>query len=419
MKQLDKEQERAAIALLEALEAVAPAERDAWLDAHAENKLVADRVRSMLAALNRLSLQTGGAQADDLEIGQPPDRIGAYRITGTIGRGGMGTVYLGERDAGDFERVVAIKLIKAGLLSERLVERFGAERQTLAALQHPNIARMYDGGATPQGEPYIVMEYVDGVPILNRCDAACSQDKRLALFADVCAAVAYAHNNLIVHRDITPSNVLVATDDVVKLIDFGIARPAGHVTDDATTRQSLASLTLTPGYAAPERMLGSEATVATDIYSLGKLLDALLDGSRDRELEAIIAKATAGEPDARYSTADALRADITNFRTNLPVTAMRRDRSYLWQKFFARNRIAVIAGAAALGALVIAFAATGWALIRAETARAEAERRFGEVRSLAGFQLFDLYDRLDNVVGNVGARVALAAEAALSCQFVS
>jgi eukaryotic-like serine/threonine-protein kinase len=396
----DTETERRALALFEAALDVPETERAVWIDAATVDDMqVRARVRAMLDADRLASLRTGGA-LDGFDDDEPmPVRVGPYRIVRLIGRGGMGAVYLGERDAGDFERTVAIKLIKAGLLSDRLVERFVAERQTLAGLQHPHIARLYDGGTTEGGAPYIVMEHVDGQPILDWCEGRV-RDARLRLFGDVCAAIAYAHSNLVVHRDITPSNVLVTGDGTAKLIDFGIARPAGYLAEEPTSRRSLASLTLTPGYAAPERLVGGEATIAADIYSLGKLLDALLEGPRDPELEAIVARATAADPADRYATADALRADIDARLRDLPVKAMPPRRRYLADKFVRRHRLGVAASVLAVVALLTALGGTVWALGRARVAQAEAEQRFSEVRQLANFMLFDLYDGLEPVTGN-------------------
>jgi serine/threonine-protein kinase len=249
--------EREALKLFERMLDIEEAERDAWIEAQTENRPeLASRLRAIRRAADNAMLQTGAA-TDALEDEEIPERIGAYRIVARIGRGGMGSVYRGERATGDFVHETAIKIIKPGLLSANLVERFERERQTLARLRHPNIAQLYDGGATENGSPYIVMEYVDGLPLLQWIDEhRASPAERRRLFRDICAAVGVAHQNLIVHRDLTPSNVLVTHDGTVKLIDFGIARPAdalaGAGPATTTGRSSLDSLSLTPGYAAPE-----------------------------------------------------------------------------------------------------------------------------------------------------------------------
>jgi eukaryotic-like serine/threonine-protein kinase len=368
------------------------------------------RVEDMLRADATARLRTGAA-SDEVDEEVPPDRIGAYRITERIGRGGMGSVYRGERMTGDFDHVVAIKIIKPGLLSEALDERFRRERQLLAGLSHPNIAQLHDGGETSAGSPYFVMEYVDGLPLLDWvAEKEPSLRDRQCLFCEICGAVAFAHRNLIVHRDLTPSNVLVTQGGVVKLIDFGIARPPAVEGDGSgTSRPSLASLSLTPGYAAPERMTSSEVTTAADIYSLGKLLEKLIPpGPSDRELKAIVARATAPEPQDRYPTADALGDDVAAWQSGLPVGAVNGGGFYRFRKFVGRHALAVGGAAAALILLVGAFALTALAYRDAEAARSAESERFQQVRSLATYMLFDLNDRLRRVPGNTAARADLA-----------
>lgn len=403
--------ERRALALFQLALDVPEDERSAWIDRHtADDPILSERVHAMLRAERTSSLRTGGA-LDSQEDAPLPERIGLYRIVGLIGRGGMGAVYRGERIAGDFARTAAIKLIKPGLLSDKLVERFQRERQLLAGLEHAGIARLYDGGATDGGAPYIVMEYVDGQPILVWADEArLSRDARLRLFVEVCGAVAYAHRNLIVHRDITPSNVLVTVDGMVKLIDFGIASPVSEPgNSQPASGKSLASLSLTPGYAAPERMISGEATTAGDIYSLGKLLEALIRPTgEDPELDAIVARATATDPDKRYPTADALQTDITARLNNFPVAAAGTRRGYLAHKFVQRHRLGVTATATGLAVLIGALGLTLLANSRAEEARIEAERRFDDTRSIAKAMLFGVYDEVSKVSGATRARETLA-----------
>ncbi|HRO03637.1 MAG TPA: serine/threonine-protein kinase, partial [Terricaulis sp.] len=286
------------------------------------------------AADSSSTLQTGGAMSA-LEAEAIPTRIGAYRIVERVGRGGMGSVYRAERDAGDFERTVAIKVIKPGLYSPELVARFQRERQTLASLSHPHIARLYDGGQTDDGSPYFVMELVDGLPLLQWAEAhAPDREARIALFRDICGAVAFAHSQLIVHRDLTPNNVLVTKDGAVKLIDFGIAKPADQEAPPSGVSPSIGQLSLTPGYAAPERLTSAHVTTAADIYSLGRLLQDLIPpGPADDEWRAIIARAAAEEPHARYPTADALLAEIDAWRGHYPVSAMPDTSQYKLRKF--------------------------------------------------------------------------------------
>ena len=401
--------EREALALFEdALELPSDA-RDAWLaEKTAGRPELAARVAAMISADRLASLRTGMA-ADQLDEEPPPERIGAYRIAERIGRGGMGSIYLGERDSGDFAHRVAIKIIKPGLLSEALIERFRRERQLLAGLTHPNIAQLYDGGETEGGSPYFIMEYVDGLPLLEWAEQhQPSLAERQLLFRDICAAVAFAHRNLVVHRDLTPSNVLVTKDGVAKLIDFGIARPAD---DEGTVREapSIGSLSLTPGYAAPERMTSAAVTTAADIFSLGKLLRKLIPPRPgDRELEAIIGRATADDPLGRYPTADAVGADVAAWAGGFPVAAVGGGKSYAAAKFVRRHRGAVAAATIALLLLVGAFGMTLVANARAEAARNDAERRFEQTRAISKALLFDAYDQVSRVPGSTNARTYLA-----------
>ncbi|HEY6817609.1 MAG TPA: serine/threonine-protein kinase [Croceibacterium sp.] len=403
--------EREALTLLEELLALPEAEREARLAEQAEGRPdLQTRVAAMLEADRANSLRTGMAMDQSGEE-IPPERIGAYRIVERVGRGGMGSVYRGERATGDFAHVAAIKIIKPGLLSEALVERFVRERQLLAGLSHPHIAQLYDGGETEGGSPYFVMEYVDGLPLLQWAeDNALGRTARQKLFGDIVGAVAFAHRNLVVHRDLTPSNVLVTKHGVVKLIDFGIAKPASaEEPEPEPGSASIGSLSLTPGYAAPERMTSSAVTTAADVYSLGKLLEKLLPpGPADRELATIIARATAEDPAARYQTADALGADVAAWRDGFPVAAMPGGPRYVARKFVARHRAPVAIAAAALLLLIGALGITVHAYGRAESARRAEAARFEELRDLARYMLFELNGRLERVAGNTQARATLA-----------
>jgi len=404
--------ERVAIALFEAALDVPDDRREAWLDERTDgNAALRDRVESMLRAHRSAMLRTGAA-ADLLDEEEPPERIASYRIVERIGRGGMGSVYRGERETGDFTHSVAIKIVKPGLLSEALVERFRRERQLLAGLSHPNIAQLHDGGESADGSPYFIMEYVDGLPLLDWIEEhRPTRTERQRLFCDICGAVAFAHRNLIVHRDLTPSNVLVTRDGVVKLIDFGIARPAQDPASQTGDGEhpSIGSLSLTPGYAAPERMTSGAVTTAADIYSLGKVLAKLIPPEPgDRELKAIVARATADDPQSRYPTADALGADVAAWVSGLPVAAMDGGRRYALAKFVARHRVGVAAASIALLLLVGAFAITLLANARAERALAQSENRFQETRAIAKALLFDAYDEVSRAPGSTRAREHLA-----------
>ncbi|UZK67834.1 serine/threonine-protein kinase [Sphingomonas sp. M1-B02] len=401
--------ERAAIALFEEMLAVDPDARESWIEKRSEGRpALRARLIAMRDADRVASLRTGGA-SESLEQEADPERIGAYRIVERIGRGGMGSVYRGERETGDFAHVAAIKVIKPGLMSEALVERFQRERQTLAQLTHPNIAQLYDGGATDAGSPYIVMEYVDGLPLLQFAEERnLSRKARLALFLDICSAVAFAHRNLVVHRDLTPSNVLVTKSGTVKLIDFGIAKPADDQ-EAPVDAVSIGSLSLTPGFAAPERMTSARVSTAADIYSLGMVLQRLVSPKpNDVELRAIIGRATALDPSKRYLTVDALRADIDAWQSKHPVAAMRAGGGYRLAKYVARHRPTAIAVSLILLALISALTVALIANARTERALAEAERRFQQTRGIAKAMLFDAYDEVSKAPGSTAARVMLA-----------
>lgn len=404
----DVELERQALALFERLLDVPEAEKIGWTEIHTEgDPALRRRLEALLKAQPDMELKTGGATDGLTEI-PPPARIGAYRIVELIGHGGMGSVYRGERETGDFAHVAAIKVIKPGLLADVLIERFQRERQTLAALIHPHIARLYDGGETPEGYPYIVMEYVDGLPLLAWAEQhRATVAQRAALFCDVCDAVAFAHGHLVVHRDLTPANVLVTADGAAKLIDFGIARPAEEA--EAIETRAAGDLSLTPGYAAPERMTSARVTTAADIYSLGRLLERLIppaDGDLDQK--AIIARACAERPEDRYPTADALKADVQAWRTNHPVAARRGGPAYLFGKFVRRRPWMLGSATAAVLALAVALGVTIIANVRAEAARAEADARFQQTRAIAKGMLFDAYDEVSRAPGSTKARAVLA-----------
>jgi serine/threonine protein kinase len=268
------------------------AERSAFLDrVCADDEVLRREVESLLASdLTGDSLIEAAVRqsaerlpADSREnyelIGK---RIGPYSITRLIGKGGMGAVYRAIRED-DFRMEVAIKVLKHGTVTEAALSRFRAERQILAGLQHPNIARLLDGGATETGLPYFAMEYVDGTPLLEYATPL-SIRQRVELFRAVCSAVQYAHQKRIVHRDIKPSNILVTRDGIPKLLDFGIAKlldPAGG----STAITSAGARVMTPDYASPEQVRGEPVTTASDVYSLGAVLYELLTGQRARHVK--------------------------------------------------------------------------------------------------------------------------------------
>ena len=354
------------------------------------------------------AIRTGGAgDALPADESTPPDMPG-YRIQRLLGRGGMGAVWLAERTARDFEHKVAIKVIKPGVMLDTMVERFRRERQILAQLNHPHIAILHDGGETAQGQPFIVMEYIDGVTLRDWLTGPdVTLERKLALFLQIADAVEFAHQNLIIHRDLTPGNVLVKEDDQAKLIDFGIASLQVEE-GDGTGGSRFSGLSLTPGFAAPERKQGLASNTLTDIYSLGRILNLMTGTAGEPELKAIAAKASADDPEERYAGVGELIEDIERYRSGEPVTAFSDARGYRLRKFVAREKVLVGVVSAALVGLLIAFGATIWSYSEAERSRMAAEQRFSDLRKLARYQLFDLYDELDNVVGNTAARAALA-----------
>ncbi len=359
------------------------------------------------------TIKTGGALNDILEeTDDTPSRIGNYKITKMIGRGGMGAVYLGERDVGDFAHRAAIKVVYGASGNERLSQRLRRERQTLADLQHPNIARLYDGGELQDGVPYFVMDYVEGVP-LNKYlkDRAPSFEERLRLFFEIAEAVSFAHQNLIIHHDLSPSNAIVGVDGRVRLIDFGISQKIGIEEDGART-------TMTKTYAAPERQDGQAATTLSDIYSLGVILDEMTDGvsmARESDLRAIIAKARNKAPEERYRTVDDLATDLRRFESCEPVGAVPRNIGYVAKRLFGRHPfssaaacVAVVAVATAGLMLTLLYSQAEAARRDAERAREVAEARFADARTLNNKLLFDVYDQIAEIPGTLAARRNLA-----------
>lgn len=398
------ERDRRALALFEAIAAIDKAEREGWIARETAGDVALEkRLRALITADEDISLRTGGAWNDARQDDDAlPERIAAYRITDRIGQGGMGSVYRGQRDTGDFHHVVAIKVIKPGLLSDALNERFRRERQTLAQLSHPNIAQLFDGGELPDGSPYFIMEHVAGRSLRQWVEEVRpGTPERLAMFDTICRAVAFAHRSLIVHRDITPSNILVTDDGVVKLIDFGISKaPDSRDAAQTTSGVSLGGLSLTPGYAAPERMVSANVSTTADIYSLGRLLGWMF-AQGDAELRAIIGRATSTDPNDRYPTVETLAADVSAWASGRPVSAMAGGKSYRVRKFVARNRYAI-------GAVALALALLVGALFYALIARADAEARFEQTRGIAKALLFDVFDEVSKTPGSTRARHQLA-----------
>jgi len=393
-------------------------------------------------------------------------RIGVYKIVAEIGHGGMGEVYRAARVDGQFDQEVAIKLVRVGMSSSFVVQRFVQERQILASLNHPCIARLLDGGSTDDGVPYLAMELIDG----ERVDAYCESRKlsvseRLQLFVEICEAVQYAHQRLIVHRDIKPTNILVTNEGVPKLLDFGIAK----ILDPDPREETTLASPMTPEYASPEQIHGEPITTATDVYSLGVVLYKLLTGrspygSRPRtpievsraiadthpqrpssivmsadppseksqpsdpacsvtssreptrprlrrrlsgDIDNILLKALRKEPELRYGSVQQFADDISRHLNGLPVHAAKGSWSYLARKFVARHRAALVATAAVMLALTAGILATERQARIAGRERARAQKRFDDVRRFSDSLIFDVHDALQAIPGTTSARSLL------------
>ncbi|MCH9647820.1 MAG: serine/threonine-protein kinase [Deltaproteobacteria bacterium] len=372
-------------------------------------------------------------------VARPSDetgrRLGPYRLLRSVGEGGMGAVYLGAREDDQYERLVAVKVVRGGLETPELLERFRRERQILASLKHPYIARLYDGGTSPEGLPYLAMELVEGQPITAFCDHhGLGLEARLELFRKVCSAVQHAHQYLLVHRDLKPANILVEKDGTPKLLDFGIAKPLEGAPLEVGFRTSESgSRLMTLDYASPEQVRGEAIGTASDVYSLGVLLFELLSGTKPHQentaaaleraicdlpvplpsekaasvpsaaqrarrlrgdLDNIVLKALRKEPERRYGTAADLGEDLRRFQTDLPVRARPDTGVYRFQKFVRRNSLAV--GAAVLiGALL-----AGSSIVTQRQAqkisrqRDIAERERGRAEQVSTF-LVDLFENAD------------------------
>ena len=278
--------------------ALPAAEREAFLQKATDDEALRAEVLALLVSLDEdpafleepVSGEALAAFAETLEDPAAGTTIGAYRLIEKIAEGGMGVVYRGERIDGQFEHQVAIKVVHggAGRGQAHLVERFRHERQILASLQHPNIARLFDGGVAPDGRPYLVMELVDGVSIDTYVtNARLDVNSVLRLFLTVCEAVQQAHQQLVVHRDLKPSNILVTAQGHVKLLDFGIAKLLDEGATDATLLTRTGVRPMTPEYASPEQIRGGQVTTASDVYALGVTLYQLLAGRRPYDLKAL------------------------------------------------------------------------------------------------------------------------------------
>ncbi|MBN8727539.1 MAG: serine/threonine protein kinase [Xanthomonadales bacterium] len=389
------------------LAALPPEEREAVLAALTLDAEERALLRRLLAADaeetgDPLAQALAGGAAAQLTALERPRRLGAYRLLRELGAGGMGTVFLAERVDGGFAQRVAIKLLRGFPTAEGL-RRLRRERQILAGLDHPNIARLLDGGETADGQPWLALDHVDGMPLLEHAAAHAPRlVDRLALFDAILDAVAHAHQRLVVHRDLKPANVLVDAAGTVKLLDFGIARLL-EVDGDAGAGET-STRVYSAGYASPEQREGRAITTASDIYSLGVLLGELVaDTSRpapDAELAGILAKATEDDPARRYASAGAFRDDLERYRDGRPVRAARMTRRYRLRKFVGRHRSGVAMALAALLALGLGIWRLDHERDRAVEAEIAASRDAGRARAALAF-LTDAFDAAapDNALG--------------------
>jgi len=446
---LDREQWHRLSALLDTALEMAASERETWLqNLPNDHSSLQEPLRTLLAQRARietgdflkkpdfaaaLRVETKRSQISSTEL-QSGSEVGAYRLLRELGRGGMGSVWLGERIDRKLKRQVALKFPYAGPNQRQLAERLVRERDILASLEHPNIARLYDADVTALGQPFLVLEYVDGIPINDYCDQhRLTIRERLVLFLQVLNAVQYAHTHLVIHRDLKPSNILVTNDGVAQLLDFGIAKliSDGAAPESAVTQ--FGGRALTPDYASPEQINGESITTACDVYSLGVVLYELLTGSRpyklkrdsQASLEAAIAEANVvapsripfaaqvvenrsaniksifralhgdlgtillkslrKSPTERYLTVDALANDIGCYLDHKPVSAQPDSRWYRTRRFLGRHRVAslfsgILVLTLALGAILLAMqtrVATQQAQVaKREAAKAKAVQKF-------------------------------------------
>jgi len=407
--------------LLDSALDLSPAEREVWLDAlDGESAALRPQLRDLLARAG--APETGDLLARGPAFTAPAadtgpafaagQLVGPYRLLGELGRGGMCEVWLAERADGQLKREVALKLPMLGLRRDLLVQRFARERDILGGLVHPHIARLYDAGLAEDGQPYLALEYVAGVPITDYATAhALPPRERVLLLLQVLAAVQHAHAHLVIHRDLKPSNVLVDADGQVKLLDFGIAKllQADQEEAGATELTQLGGRALTPAYAAPEQVAGAPVSTATDVWALGVLAYELLAGRRPFEgerrvleqailaqeparprslagdLATVLLKALKKAPPERYATADAFAEDLRRWLDGRPVHAQPDSAWYRTRRFVGRNKVAV---ATAAGVLASVLAAAGVALQQAREAQAQSRVARTEAATAEAVQRF-------------------------------
>ena len=440
-------------------------EREAYLDqACGDDRKLRARLRAMLAhdagGRDRLAdAVAAGRREFAPEPESMPERIGPFRLLRRLGRGGMGTVWLGQRDGSDFSQQVAIKLLRDLDASDAINARLRRERSLLARLEHPHIARLVDGGELDSGTPWVAMEYIEGTGLTRFAeDRALELRARLRLFLQLLDAVAYAHRHLIVHRDIKPENVLVDGDGTLKLLDFGIAKLLEEEAGPARTSTMTVAAAMTPSYASPEQLLGQSVSTQSDIFSLGVVLYELLTGilpfppeggdspltqqqricttqavapsrapspatPRRRlrgDLDNIVLKALRKEPSRRYASADALAEDLRRYLDGRPVSARPDSWRYRSSKFIARNPVGVAVSLALLATL-LAFAFTSrWQAVRLAAERDRARTEAAAAQQVADYMidLFRVPDPLESANRDLSARDMLDKAAASLSQNV-
>jgi len=416
-------------AILDAVLEIAPSDRFAFLnDKCGDDENLRLEVKKLLASMEKAEdfleappvesvFRLFDEESSENFIGR---QIGVYRLIRLIGQGGMGSVFLASRIDREFRKEVAVKIVSSLWHSDEIKDNFRRERQILARLEHENIARLLDGGTTDEGIPFLVMEYVEGLPVTGYCEQKnFSVKEKLLLFLKICEAVKFAHQNLIIHRDLKPSNILITEDGTPKLLDFGVAKLLNPALIDITENFTIGAHILTPGYASPEQLKNENITTASDVYSLGVLLYELFTGKRPHDLkdkslpeilrivtekttvlpsqmiadakikeqnskskdqklnlqllkgdlDTITLKSLAKEPSERYPTVEALCADINRHLNNLPITARKPSAMYRFRKFVRRHKYGVATAA------LIFLLLSGWlasAIYVARAARAQA-----------------------------------------------
>lgn len=423
----------------------------AMAEAIAGRPHLASELERLLDAHDRLGVEV------EEDIGQAPVsglQIGPYRIVEKVGDGGMGEVFRAERSDGLFTQRVAIKVTRSLIGDTELRRRFIVERRILASLNHVNIVRLLDGGTTDQGQAFLIMEFVEGVPLTEHCrERALSLEERLQLFCLVCGAVQYAHQHGVVHRDLKPANIMVTTEHVPKVVDFGVAKLLeGNAGSGFTTTNALPG-PLTPNYASPEQIRGLAVTTTSDVYALGIILYELVTGIRPYEtqglplervievtlreqpakpsaarldperpvpfarerlagdIDAIVMKAISKEPGDRYGSAGELAGDLTRWLSGDPVLARAPSTAYVLGRIARRHKRLVAVAAAAMLAILTATGLAFWQWRVARAEQALAERRFDEVRRLSNAVIFKIHDAVEALPGSTPVRRMIVDEA--------